>query len=145
MFIKRSVFTVFIFILLFTTHAEKQKDSVFTPSYVLKIMQRAADWQLNDWTTKGFKRAKWDWTNAAAYTGIMELAKISTDSGYMKFLVNIGDSLNWNTGPRRFHADDYCIAQTYANLYRIYKDKKMREPFEHLADSIIAQPHTESL
>ena len=145
MFIKKSLLTFLISILLFTVHSQKQKDSVFTPSYVLKIMQRAADWQLNDWTTKGFKRAKWDWTNAAAYTGIMELAKLSADSSYMNFLVNIGDSLNWNTGPRRFHADDYCIAQTYANLYRIYKDEKMITPFRHLADSIVTQPHVEAL
>jgi len=145
MFIKKSLLTFLISILLFTVHSQKQKDSVFTPSYVLKIMQRAADWQLNDWTTKGFKRAKWDWTNAAAYTGIMELAKLSADSSYMNFLVNIGDSLNWNTGPRRFHADDYCIAQTYANLYGIYKDEKMITPFRHLADSIVTQPHVEAL
>jgi len=127
-------------------HGQKlNKDSLFRPEYVLNIMQKVTDWQLNNLNTQGFKRPKYDWTYAALYTGIMEFAKISTDDKYLKFLINIGNDLNWNTGDRRFHADDYCVAQTYCKLYFIYKDKKMIEPFQKLADSIIEQPHTESL
>lgn len=121
------------------------KDSLFRKSYVLNIMQRTADWQLANFTSNGFKRPKYDWTYAALYTGIMELGKISSDKKYLEFLLNTGHDLNWNTGARRFHADDYCVAQTYCNLYFLYRDEKMISPFRLLADSIAAQPHNESL
>src|SRR5215217_4315048 len=136
----KKITLVFLVVVAVTTaFAQKsKKDSLFQADYVLSIMQKVGNWQLDNWTTQDFKRPKYDWTNAAAFTGIMELAKLSKENRFLKFLVGVGDELNWNTGPRRFHADDYCVAQTYANLYMIYKDKKMIEPFQHLADSIIA-------
>jgi len=120
-------------------------DTLFKPASILKTMERVADWQLNTWEQKGSRWPKWDWTNAAGYTGILELGKLSKNDRYTKYLVSVGNDLNWNTGPNRFMADDYCIGQTYANLYLLYKDDKMIAPFKALADSIIAQPHTESL
>ena len=137
-----SFLSCFIFI---TSFAQKNSKALpFNADSVLDIMHRVADWQLDSYA-KGFRHPKYDWTNAAAYTGLMELANLNNDKTYLDFLVGIGNELKWNTGPRRFHADDYCIAQTYAKLYMIYREKEMIEPFKALADSIIAQPHTESL
>ncbi|MBC8052660.1 MAG: glycoside hydrolase family 88 protein [Sphingobacteriaceae bacterium] len=116
----------------------KQKD-------VLKIMEKVADWQFEQWETKGSKWPMWDWTNAAGYTGMLALADISKKKSYFENLVQISEKLNWNTGPRRFYADDYCIGQTYSILYEKYKDKKMIANFQRLADSIVTQPHNESL
>lgn len=121
------------------------KNSPFNRDSVTSIMRQVADWQINDWTTRGFKKPKYNWTYGAAYTGIFELGKISGDKKYFDFLIGVGNDLNWNTGARRFFADDYCVAQTYSNLYMLYKDPKMIAPFKALADSIIARPHTESL
>jgi unsaturated rhamnogalacturonyl hydrolase len=145
MLFKRWIMLVLGSVILHTAFAQKKKEPLFTQAYVLDIMQKTATWQLNNWATNGFKREKWDWTNAAAFTGIMELARISSDSVYLKFLKSVGDDLDWNTGRRRFHADDYCIGQTYANLYMLYHDPNMITAFRKLADSILAQPHTESL
>ncbi|WP_461451983.1 glycoside hydrolase family 88/105 protein [Mucilaginibacter sp.] len=108
-------------------------------------MKKVANWQLNTWHQNGWSHPKGDWTNAAGYTGILELGKLSKDKKYTDFLIGIGNDLDWNTGKRRFMADDYCIGQTYANLYLIYHDPKMIAKFQVLADSIIAQPHTEPL
>ena len=116
----------------------KQKD-------VLKIMERVADWQFKQWETNGSRWPMWDWTNAAGYTGMLALADISKKKAYLTNLVSISERLNWNTGPRRFYADDYCIGQTYSILYGKYKDRKMIVNFQRLADSIVNQPHTESL
>ena len=58
---------------------------------------------------------------------------------------SIGDSLDWNTGPNRQMADDYCVAQMYAQLYLAEKKPVMIAQFKALADSIMARPHTESL
>ena len=133
------------FIFHFSSAQPQNEDSLFNRPLILNTMQNVADWQINNLMTQGFKRPKYDWTYGALYTGIMELGKISLSERYKKFLIGIGDSLEWNTGKRRFHADDYCVAQTYVNLYMIYKDPKMIEPFKKLADSIIADPHAESL
>lgn len=130
----------------FTAAAQKVPDDAsLQPANVLAIMQKVAGWQLNNWDTGGFKRRKYDWTYAAAYAGLMELSGISKDKKYEKFLIGIGNDLSWNTGARRFMADDYCVGQFYCKLYAVYKDEKMISPFRQLADSIVQQPHTESL
>lgn len=122
--------------------AQKNKDSLFNKKTVLNYMHRVADWQINDWNANGFKKPKYNWTYATAYTGIFELGKLSKDKKYIDFLITIGNDLKWNTGSRRFFADDYCVAQTFCNLYLLKKEPKMIESFKILADSIAAQPHT---
>ena len=135
-----------IFLFAFSTARSQQlPDSLFSRQGVMNMMEKVANWQVNDYTVHGFKRPAWDWTNGAAFAGIMELAKLSNDNRYKNFLVAVGDSAGWNTGPRRFHADDYCIAQTYASLYMMARDEKMIAHFRAVADSLAALPHTESL
>lgn len=118
---------------------------VLKPTTILSTMEKVANWQMNLWDDRGYKYHTWHWANAAGYTGFFELSKISKNKAYEQRLMTIGKDLDWNTGPSRFFADDYCIAQTYANLYFKYKDPKMLAKFQLLADSIVAQPHTESL
>jgi unsaturated rhamnogalacturonyl hydrolase len=123
----------------------KKTDTIFTAASVLKIMKRVGDWQLQSWKTDGFKHKKTDWTNAALYTGIFELGRVSGDEKYDQTLITIGNDVNWNTGSNRLMADDYCVGQTYSLLYMKYKDQKMIAPFKHLADSIVRLPFNESL
>jgi unsaturated rhamnogalacturonyl hydrolase len=122
----------------------QNSDTLFKPANVLSTMERVADWQLNSWQTKSI-HPKYDWTNATGYAGILELGKISKNNIYLNYLITVGNDLHWQTGPRRYMADDYCIGQTYANLYLIYKDPKMIAGFKAQADSIISKPHTEPL
>jgi len=112
---------------------------------VKKIMEKVANWQLNTWEEKGSKYRWNDWTNAAGFTGLMALTNISNKKQYVKILMEKSDSLGWETGPRRFNADDYCIGQTFSLLFAKYKDENMIANFRWLADSIAAAPHTESL
>ena len=121
------------------------KDTIFNTASVLKIMERVGDWQLQSWKTEGFKHKKTDWTNAALYTGIFDLGRISRDEKYDQTLISIGNDVNWNTGSNRLLADDYCVGQTYSLLYMKYKEPKMIEPFKHLGDSIVSLPFNESL
>ena len=149
---KRAAITLIIFTLLSgTTKAvDKEntaltKDTIFTTASVLKIMKRVGDWQLQSWKTDGFKHKKTDWTNAALYTGLFELGRVSRDEKYDMALIDIGNDVNWNTGSNRLLADDYCVGQTYSLLYMKYKQPKMFEPFKHLGDSIVSLPFNESL
>ncbi|MEP6610285.1 MAG: glycoside hydrolase family 88 protein, partial [Mucilaginibacter sp.] len=112
-------------------------DALLKQKAVLNIMHQVADWQLNQWNTKGFTHPPVDWTNAACYTGIYALGAINGNDKYLDALVKIGTDLHWQTGPTRFMADDYCIGQTYSLLSIKYHDKKMIQPFVLLADSII--------
>jgi len=131
--------------LLAVLKASAQTDTLFQQKNILKTMKRVADWQLNDWTVKGFKYKKSDWTNGAAYTGLFDLGKLSKSDKYLKYLVGIGNDLDWNTGPRRQFADDYCVGQLFSSLYIIYKDPKMIAKWRAQADSIVDAPHTEGL
>lgn len=112
---------------------------------VSKIMNKVAQWQLHTWHTTGMNHTKWDWTNGACYAGFMALGKISHNPVYIKEMYAIGNSLNWNTGPNRLKADDYCVGQMYSQMAILKKQPKITVPFKRLADSIIALPHTESL
>ncbi|RZK38887.1 MAG: glycoside hydrolase family 88 protein [Pedobacter sp.] len=120
-------------------------DSSFKTEDISQMMKRVADWQINTWNTKGFNHRKADWTNGACYTGIFAFGNMKGNEKYLKTLVDIGNDVGWNTGHIRFYADDYCVGQTYAQLYSKYKEQKMIAPFILLADSIVAAPHDEPL
>jgi unsaturated rhamnogalacturonyl hydrolase len=75
-----------------------QKDSSLQKEYIVNMMHKVADWQLNAWNTTGFKHPKVDWTNAAAYTGLYAFGSMKGNDKYLDYLVGIGNDLNWNTG-----------------------------------------------
>src|SRR5476651_376380 len=108
-------------------------DSSLQKEYILNMMHKVADWQLNAWNTTGFKHPKGDWTNAACYTGLFAFGSMPGNEKYLTTLVNIGNDLNWETGKDRFMADEYCIGQTYSLLYTKFKDPKMIANFKQLA------------
>jgi unsaturated rhamnogalacturonyl hydrolase len=112
---------------------------------VLNLMEKVADWQLLSWQRQGMRKEKWDWTNGACYTGFMALNSVANDQKYLRAMLEIGRSLNWNTGPKRMMADDYCVGQLFSQLYALYQDPAMIISFRALADSIASLPHDESL
>lgn len=112
---------------------------------VLATMERVADWQLASWEKNGTTWPKWDWTNGAGYVGIEKLGRISKNPVYLETLLQFSKDLDWNTGPNRFYADDYIVGYTFTKMYLKHKDPQMIAKFRALADSIVAQPHTESL
>lgn len=112
---------------------------------VYRDMERVANWQLNVLDTGKWKYPATDWTFGAYYTGQMAWAKMANDNRHIEFLKKVGEQNNWKGGPERFFADDYCVGQTYAQLYAIYKDPVMIAEMKSIGDDIIARPHTESL
>lgn len=135
-----------LFILLFTiitmpVFAKKK----ITPDSVLRIMDKVASWQIRSWQEHGKHHPLGDWTMGACYAGFMALNQTGHNDIYLREMKAKGDSLKWNTGPRRTMADDYCVAQMFSQMYMIYKLPIMITHFKTQADSIIAMPHTESL
>jgi hypothetical protein len=41
------------------------------------ISKKVADWQLQSWATDGWPHPKYDWTNGAAYAGLLAFARDS--------------------------------------------------------------------
>jgi unsaturated rhamnogalacturonyl hydrolase len=116
------------------------KDNL-TVTDVKTILKNVADWQINTPLT----HAPADWTNAALYAGMVEYAGISGDTKYYDWLKEISAKCNWTYNPRkdplgRYHADDYCVGQTYIELYRKFKDKKMIKPMQAYLDQILKDP-----
>src|SRR5215469_1850468 len=96
------------------------------PLPVLTVMQRVADWQL----ANPSKHKTTDWTQGAGYAGMMVLAGISGDVKYRDAMYAMGETNAWQLGPRKFHADDHCVGQTYAELYFLYREPRMIAPLK---------------
>lgn len=141
MLVKRSILCITVLTLSIALSAQPKLSS----SDVFKVMQKVANWQIEEIEKNGWRYPSTDWTNGAYYTGQMAWAKIANDERQLHFLKNIGISNKWQFGPERFFADDYCIGQTYAELFMLFKDSAMIQPLIALGDDILKQPHTESL
>ena len=107
-----------------------------TPKPVLDIMQRVADWQMANPST----HRTTEWTQAAGYAGFMALAGLAGDAKYRDAMFTMGESNQWQLGPRKFHADDHAVGQAYCELYFLYRDPRMIAPLREKFDSILAQP-----
>lgn len=121
------------------------EDTTFQLPVLLNVMKKVGSWQWKHIDAKGWTYPQTDWTNGAMYAGMMALNKVADNTTYVDRLLRVGADNNWNTGPDRFFADDYCIGQTYAQLYMLYKQPVMIAKFRALADSIAARPHDEPL
>jgi Glycosyl Hydrolase Family 88 len=103
-------------------------------SVVLTAMERVADWQL----ANPSKHPATDWTVGAGDAGFMALAGISGNVKYRDAMRAAGGAIQWKVGPGEFHADDYCVGQTYAELYLLYHDPQMLTPLREHLDKIMA-------
>jgi len=105
-------------------------------SEILATMERVADWQLSNPS----KHKPTDWTQGAGYTGFMALSQISSKSKYRDAMITMGEANQWKLGPRRYHADDHVVGQTYCELYQVTKDARMIAPMRESFDIILANP-----
>jgi rhamnogalacturonyl hydrolase YesR len=99
-------------------------------------MERAADWQL----AHPSRHPSTDWTQGAFYAGMMALDSVSSSPRFREAMIRMGESNQWKLGPRIYHADDYCVGQTYAELFLESRDTKMLAPLRERFDFILAHP-----
>ncbi len=52
-------------------------------------------------------------------------AELANEQQYFQHLINIADQNNWGCRRRRFFADDYCVGQTYSQLYNVCGEDHM--------------------
>jgi unsaturated rhamnogalacturonyl hydrolase len=144
--------SLLILLMICTTfvYSQEQPSAPFKPNVnktdIKTVLKAVADWQIR--TPLAHNTA--DWTNGALYAGMVEWAAIADDDSYYTWLKGISDKNGWSYLSRenplgRYHADDYCVGQTYIELYRKYKDKNMIRPMRAYLDKIMKDPATGDL
>lgn len=124
-----------------------------TSSDLQKIMERVADWQINNFTyqkTGNLHDYGMDaWTNAVLYAGMLKWAQTAeAPSTYLDWLMKIGEENEWSV-PANFvdypkyqyyHADELCIGQFYLGMYDRYKKHAMLHAVQERVDWIMTHP-----
>lgn len=117
-----SLITMLCLFLLAT--AQTTVPDVFLPKYIRSVMNKAGIWQINH-----PKHAQNDWTNGAFYAGLFAAWETTKSPELYRAMIAMGeDSTQWRPGRRWYHADDIAISQTYIDLYRTGKKRKMIQP-----------------
>lgn len=141
-----------IFLITFSVNTYSQNEAKpalkadLNKNDIVTVLKAVADWQIKTPLTHNLA----DWTNGALYAGMVEWAGIAGDESYYEWLREIAEKNSWtyyvHENPlRRYHADDYCVGQTYVELYRKYKDKSMIKPIRAYLDKILKDPATGDL
>src|SRR5690349_13543446 len=122
----RKIIFASLFVLQFLAAAlaiSAQAPDVLDRKFIQQRMLAVAKWQLAN-----PKHQLYDWTNGAFYAGIFAAWETTRSPDLMQAMMEMGEKNGWKPGPRFDHADDIAISQTYLDLYRIKRDKKMLEP-----------------
>jgi unsaturated rhamnogalacturonyl hydrolase len=120
---------------------------IFSRAAVADAMARAFDWQIDhivyeaplpDGGTQPVSDT--EWVRGAFFAGVMAASNATGDSRYLAAAMDISRRNGWQPGPRPRHADDLCIAQTYAQLYLLERDPVMIEATVARLEAMIADP-----
>jgi len=111
------------------------------PNAILKIMERAADWQLDNPSTRELTH----WSQGVGYNGFMALAGISGSPRYRSAMMAMGEANQWKLGPSPYYADDHIVGQTYIELYEQLHEPKMLLPMRTQFEDILTHPHDDAL
>lgn len=118
----------------------------FTKADLRQSMRRVADWQIAHIGSS--PHGELNWVNATFYLGLTRWAAIAEqenkDDSYYNWLKRLGARNYWQVDQRMYHADDICIAQTYLDLYRKYRNEAMRVPTVARAEWVIEHPSSGS-
>ena len=124
--------------LLMTASALAQSPDIFKRTTIEARMLKVAKWQLAN-----PKHEPFDWTNGAFYAGVFAAYETTKSKEIWDAMVAMGEKNNWGPGRRFDHADDIVINQTYLDMYRITKDKKMLQPTIDVIARIKSEPSRE--
>ncbi len=106
------------------------------PADVRMAMKRVADWQMEKVKDKPTQ----DWTFATMYAGFMSASRTLKDPRYADYVKGVAEHFQWTLGPRRTHADDQAIGQSYLGLYELQKEPKRIAAMKTQFDEIMTGP-----
>jgi rhamnogalacturonyl hydrolase YesR len=99
-------------------------------------MRKVADWQL----ARVKDEASQDWTFATLYLGLLETSITLQDPRYMDHVKSVAEHYHWTLGPRKTHADDQAIGQSYLWLYSRNPDPQHLAPLRQQFDEVMQVP-----
>ena len=117
---KKILFTSLLFCVCFTT-LFAQQNNVFDANFIKNRMEKVVKWQVEN--PNDFEST--DWTNGAFYAGVFAAYQTTKKQWILDNMLAMGEKYAWKPARRFDHADDITISQTYIDLYRLNKDKKM--------------------
>lgn len=120
---KKRVLLAFISLTALSASTFAQQADLFKRKNIETKMISVAKWQLDN-----PKHKLYDWTNGAFYAGVFAAYETTKSPEIWNALIEMGEKNEWKPGPRFDHADDIVIDQTYLDMYRIKKDRKMLQP-----------------
>lgn len=116
------------------------------PSWVADL-DRAAQYQIdNPSHARPESSNPKKWVLGAFYAGLFAFDQTGVDGHrFRPALLAMGEGNHWELGPHVFDADDFCIGQTYLDLYDEYHDPKMIAEVRKRCDFLLAHPVEGSL
>ena len=114
---------VFLILLICAINSRAQNEDVFKRNNIKNTMLKVVEWQL-----KNPKHGLKDWTNGAFYAGVFAAYETTKSKEILAALMEMGEKNNWQPGKRFDYADDIAITQTYIDIYRLKKDRRMIQP-----------------
>jgi len=126
---------------------ERARGNFFSRSYINTVMARAFDWQITNIVYDaplpdgGFQDVSdTEWVRGAFFSGVIAAYEATGNRKYLNAAMEISERNNWKPGPRPRHADDHCIAQTYARIFLSEREPRMIEAIVANFDEMIAKP-----
>ena len=148
---RRAVTTGICAVLLLPTACARgpapARNDLFARERIQTTMERVADWQLAhvlyeaplpDGGTQPVSDT--EWVRGAFFTGVMATHRATGKPAYLDAALALAEKNRWQPGPRPRHADDLCIAQTYAELDLLLPDRRRIQPTIDRLDAIVANP-----
>jgi rhamnogalacturonyl hydrolase YesR len=81
-----------------------------------------------------------EWVRGAFFAGVMAIHEATRNPKFLDAAKAISERNEWKPGPRPRHADDHCIAQTYARIFLTEPKPWMIEAIVANFDEMIADP-----
>ena len=106
------------------------------PAAIRAAMRKVADWQsarVADTPSQG-------WTYATLYAGLLSASETLQEPRYRDLVLHVAEHYQWTLGPRKTHADDQAIGQSYLWLYRQSPEPGRVGPLKAQFDSIMQLP-----
>jgi len=116
--------------------AATTEESLKQAQDALTVMTRVADWQL----ANPSKHNPLDWTHGALYAGYMALDGLVAATRYADAVAAVGKTAKWENWRKTYHADDYAVGQSYAELYMLYRDPDIIAPTKRQFEFILTNP-----
>lgn len=96
-------------------------------------MRKVADWE----SSRIADEPSQDWTFATLYVGMLSASETLKDPRYHDLVLKVAEHYAWTLGPRRTHADDQAIGQSYLWLYRETRDPERIRPLRTQFDDVM--------